>query len=129
MLTSSHMKFSDRSRNNHMQGQSQLSTPLLPPHSSHLCCHEWDGWDSSAAHERNLVGDTGDVYPHFFRRAGHNLSCTPTVFSYGFIWRGFKTKCDVCHVLCEEFFIFDVTHTHVDVEIEFGVVSLILIFL
>jgi len=37
------------------------------------------------------------------------------------IWRGFLTKCDVCHVLCEEFFVSDVT--------EFGVVSLILIFL
>jgi len=46
-----------------------------------------------------------------------------------FIWRGFKTKCDICHVLCEEFFMLHVTHSHVDVETEFAVVSLILIFL
>jgi len=44
------------------------------------------------------------------------------------IWRGFKTKCDLCHVLCEELFMLDVTHSYIDVEIEFGVVSLILIF-
>jgi len=31
--------------------------------------------------------------------------------------------------LCEEFFILDVTHGYVDVEREFGVVSLILIYL
>jgi len=37
------------------------------------------------------------------------------------IWRGFKTKCGVCHDLCEEFFMLDVTHSHVDVETEFGV--------
>ena len=45
------------------------------------------------------------------------------------IWRSFKTKCDVCHVLCEEFLMLDVTHSHVDVETVFGVVSLILTFL
>jgi len=45
------------------------------------------------------------------------------------IWGGFKTKCGVCHVLCELFFMLDVTHSHVDVEIALGVVSLILIFL
>jgi len=44
------------------------------------------------------------------------------------IWRGFKTKYDVCHLLCEEFFMLDITHSNVDVETEFGVVSLILIF-
>jgi len=31
--------------------------------------------------------------------------------------------------LCEEFFILDVAHSYVDVEREFGVVSLILIYL
>jgi len=31
--------------------------------------------------------------------------------------------------LCEEFFILDVTHRHVGDETEFGVVSLMLIFL
>jgi len=52
----------------------------------------------------------------------------PTFFS-GFICRDFKTKCDVRHVLCEGFFLLDVTHSYVDIEIEFGVVSLILIYL
>jgi len=78
-------------------------------------------------HGRNLVGDTGDVIPHFFRR-GDIICYVPPLFSLRFcIWRGFKTKCDVCDVLCEELFMLDVTHNHV--EIEFGVVSLILIFL
>jgi len=58
------------------------------------------------------------------------MLCPPPLFSLRFgIWRGFKTKCDVCHVLCEELFMLDVTHNHDDVETEFGVVSLILIFL
>jgi len=53
----------------------------------------------------------------------------PPVFSHRVcIWRGFKTKCDVCHVLCEEFFMLYVTHSHAVVETEFGVESLILIF-
>ena len=37
------------------------------------------------------------------------------------IRRGFKTKRDVCHVLCEDFFMLDVAHSHVDVETEFGI--------
>ena len=45
------------------------------------------------------------------------------------IRRGFKTTCDVCHVLCEDFFMLDIAHSHVDVETEFGLISLILIFL
>jgi len=73
------------------------------------------------------VGDTGDVSLHFFTRRGHNMPCPPLFSFWVCIWRGFKTKCDVCHVLCEEFFILDVTHSYVDVEREFGVVSLILI--
>ena len=52
------------------------------------------------------------------------------IFLFGFcIWIGFKNKSDVCHILCEELFMLDVTHSQVDVEPEFGVVSLILIFL
>jgi len=43
-------------------------------------------------HGRNLVGDTGDVSPPLFSLR----VCT---------WWGFKTKYDVCHVLCEEFFM------------------------
>ena len=81
------------------------------------------------AHGHNLVGDTGDVSPHFFIRGGHNMPCPPHFSLKVCIWRGFKTKCDVCHVLCEEFFMLDTTHTHVDVGTEFDVVSLILIFL
>ena len=55
---------------------------------------------------------------------------SPPLFSLRVcIWRDFKTKYDVCHVLCEEFFMLDVTHSNVDVETEFGVVSLIRIFL
>ena len=62
---------------------------------------------------------------------GGNIIChVPPHFSLRVcIWRGFKTKCDVCHVSCEEFFMLGVTHSHVDVDTEFGVVSPILIFL
>ena len=55
---------------------------------------------------------------------------SPHTFLFTFcIWRDFKNKCDVCHVLCEELFMLDVTHSQVDVETEFDAVSLILIFL
>jgi len=54
---------------------------------------------------------------------------SPPLFSLRVcILRRFKTKCDVCHVFREDFFMLYVTHSHVDVETEFGVVSLILIF-
>jgi len=80
-------------------------------------------------HGRNLVGYTGDVSPHFFRW-GDIICHVPPLFSLRVcIWRGFKTKGDVCHVLCEEFFILDVTHIAMLMLKEFGVVSLILIFL
>jgi len=52
-----------------------------------------------------------------------------SIFIFRFcIWRGFKNKIDFCHVLCEELFTLDGTHNQVDVDTEFGVVSLILIF-
>jgi len=55
---------------------------------------------------------------------------SPATFSRRFcIWRGFKTKCDDCHVLCEEFFMSGVTHSYLDVETELGVVSLTDIFI
>jgi len=55
---------------------------------------------------------------------------SPPLFSLRVcISRGFKTKYDVCHVLCYEFFMLDVTHSNAVVETEFAVVSLILIFL
>jgi len=40
------------------------------------------------------------------------------------IWRSSKHKSDVCHVLRDVLFMLDVTHNQVDVETEFGVVSL-----
>jgi len=52
---------------------------------------------------------------------------SPHIFSTFCIWRGFRNESDVCHVLCEELFMLDVTHSQVDVETEFGVLSLILI--
>jgi len=64
-------------------------------------------------HGRNLAGDTGDVSRHFFIR-GYMICHIPPHFSLRVcIWRGFKTKCDVCHVLCEEFFMLDFTHSKV----------------
>ena len=59
------------------------------------------------------------------------MPCPPHIFLYRFcIWRAFKNKSDVCYVLCEELFMLDGTHnSRIDVELEVGVVSLILIFL
>jgi len=37
-------------------------------------------------HGRNLVGNRGDVFPHFFRRGGHNMPCSPTFLSLGFVF-------------------------------------------
>jgi len=45
------------------------------------------------------------------------------------IWRDFKNKIDVCHVLCEELFMLDGTRNQADVETEFGVVSLTVTYL
>jgi len=74
-------------------------------------------------------GTRGTCLPTFLD--GADMIChVPSTFSRRVsIWRGFKTKCYICHVLCEEFFMLDVTHIHVDVGTEFDVVSLILIFL
>ena len=35
------------------------------------------------------------------------MLCPPTFFSKFCIWRRFKNKSDVCHVLCEELFKLD----------------------
>jgi len=81
-------------------------------------------------HERNLVGDTGDVSPHFFRRGGHNMPYPPHFFLFRFcIWKVLKNKSDVCHVLCEELFMFDGRPNIAKfmLNTEFGVVSLILL--
>jgi len=54
----------------------------------------------------NLVGDTGDVSPHFFRW-GDIICHAPHFFLFRFfIWRRFKNK-NVYHVLCEELFMLD----------------------
>jgi len=54
----------------------------------------------------------------------------PHIFLFRFcIWRGFKNKSDVCHVLFEELFMLDIIGSQVDVETVFGVVLLILVFL
>jgi len=58
------------------------------------------------------------------------MPCPTYIFLFWLrICRGFKKKSDVCYVLCEELFMLDVTHSQVEFETEFGVVSLILVFL
>jgi len=43
-----------------------------------------------------------------FLDGGHNMPCPSNFFLFRFyIWRGFKIKSDVCHILCEEFFMLD----------------------
>jgi len=37
-----------------------------------------------STHGRNLMGDPGEVSPHFFRRGGIICHVTPTFFSLGF---------------------------------------------
>ena len=49
-------------------------------------------------HERNLVGDTGDVSPHFFRRGGHDMPCVPHFFLLGFVF-GEVSKINVTFVM------------------------------
>jgi len=50
------------------------------------------------------------MYPHFF--------------SSGFVFGEVPKISGVCHVLCEVLFMLDVANSQVDVETEFGVVSL-----
>ena len=73
---------------------------------------------------------TRGTCPLTFLDRGTQYAMSLSLFSLRVcIWRGFKTKYDVCHILCKEFIMLDVTHSNVDDETEFGVVSLILIFL
>jgi len=60
---------------------------------------------ATCAHGRNLVGDTGACPPTF--SGGADKIChVPHFFLFRFcIWRGFKNKSDVCHVLCGELFM------------------------
>jgi len=76
---------------------------------------------ATCEHGRNLVGYTRDV---FFRWVGDIICHVPSLFLFRFyILRSSKNKSDVFHVLCEVLFMLDVTHSQVDVETEFGVVS------
>jgi len=54
-----------------------------------------------------ICGGTGDVSSHFFRR--RDIICHgPPFFLFRLCtWRGFKNKCNVCHVLCEELLMLD----------------------
>jgi len=52
------------------------------------------------------------------------MPCPPYFFSSGLIFGEVPKISDVCHVLCEVLFMLDITHSQVDVETEFGVVSL-----
>jgi len=72
------------------------------------------------------VGNTGNVSPTF-SDGGDIIWHVPPHFSIyvSEIWKSFKNKSDVCHVLCEELFIFDAAHSQVDVETDFGVALLI----
>jgi len=42
--------------------------------------------DATHSHGRNLVGDTGDVSPHFFRRGDIICHVPPTFFSLSFVF-------------------------------------------
>ena len=51
---------------------------------------------------------TRGTCPSTFLDGGHNMPCPSNFFLFRFyIWRGFKIKSDVCHILCEEFFMLD----------------------
>jgi len=71
----------------------------------------------------------GDMSHPLFQTVWIQYAISPHLFLFRFlIWRGFKNKSDICRILCEELFMLDVTHSQVDVETEFGVVSLNLMF-
>jgi len=53
-------------------------------------------------------GEHGGRVPPLFQGGGYNMPCPPHFFLFRFcIWRGFKNKSDVCHVLCEELFMLE----------------------
>ena len=55
---------------------------------------------------------------------GDIICLVPPLFLFRFIFGEVLKISDVCHVLCEVLFMLDVEHSQVDVETEFGVVSL-----
>ena len=55
-------------------------------------------------HARAQFG--GGRVPPLFQTGVHNMPCLPHFFLFRFcIWRDFKNKSGVCHVLCEELFM------------------------
>jgi len=57
------------------------------------------------------------------------ISHVPPPFShYVFHLERFQNKSDVCRISCEELFMLDIIHSQVDVETEFGVVSVNVVF-
>jgi len=65
------IKFRETDANSYNEVRKAILTPQLNDQYDHGC---------------NLVGDTGDVPPHFFRLGGHNMPCPPTFFSLGFVF-------------------------------------------
>jgi len=70
------------------------------------------------------MGAKRGTCPPTFSGGGYNMPCPPTFLFRFCIWRSSTNESDACHVLCEVLFMLDVTHSQVDVETEFGVVSL-----
>jgi len=74
-------------------------------------------------------GTRGTCVPPPFYTGGTWYAMSPHFFLLGIVFGG-VSKLNVTFVtFCVEFFMLDITHNHVDVETEFGVVSLILIYL
>jgi len=60
---------------------------------------------------------------------GHNMLCCPTFFILGFAFEEVsKNNSDVSHVFCEVFVMLDVRDSKFDIETEFGMVLLIVLF-
>jgi len=65
--------------------------------------------DATHSYGRNLVGDTGDVSPHFFIRGDRICHVPPTFFSLGFVF-GEVSKRKVMFVMfcvIDELFMLD----------------------
>ena len=86
-----------------------------------------DYWTQTWA---KLGGGHGGRVPPTFPDVREIICHVPPYFYLQVLYlERFQNKSDVCHVLCEELFMLDVTHNRrVDVETGFGVVSLILMF-
>jgi len=75
------------------------------------------------------MGGMRDMSRPLVQMGGYNMPCPYHFFLFRFcIWRGYKNKNNICHILCLELFMLDVTRSQVDVSTESGVASLILVF-